>query len=48
MKTTLKVCDKCLCNTCDDTGCRNLECSNCDSEYPKEKCEGHKNNENKS
>ena len=48
MKTILKVCDRCLCNTCNDNGCRELECSTCDLEYPKERCEGHKNDENKS
>jgi len=42
MKTTLKVCDRCKCSTCNDIGCKNLACSICDLEYPKEKCEGHK------
>ena len=42
MKTILKVCDKCLCNTCNDTGCKNLSCSICNLEYPIEKYEGHK------
>ena len=47
MKTILKVCDKCLCNTCNDIGCKELECSTCDLKYSKEKCGGYKNNENK-
>ena len=45
MKTTLKVCDRCLCNTCNDIGCKELECSTCDLEYPKEKCGGHRSEE---
>jgi len=40
MKTILKVCDKCLCNTCNDIGCKKLACSNCNLEYPIEHCKG--------
>jgi len=41
IKQILKVCDRCLCNTCDDTGCKNLECSTCDLEYPMKNCKGY-------
>ena len=41
MKTTLKVCDKCLCNTCNDIGCRDLECSTCDLEHSMKNCKGY-------
>ena len=42
IKQILKVCDRCLCNTCNDIGCMELECSTCDKKYPIEKCEGHR------
>ena len=45
MITILKVCEDCICNTCNDTGCKELECSTCDLEYPKERCEGHRGEE---
>lgn len=45
MKTKLKICDKCLCNSCGDTGCKGLACSICNLEDPTEDCEGYKNNE---
>ena len=42
MITTLKVCDKCLCNTCSDIGCRKQVCEVCDLEkYPIGDCKGY-------
>jgi len=44
-KQILKVCDRCLCNSCNDTGCKDLACSICNLEYPTEDCEGYKSDE---
>ena len=44
-KQILKVCDKCLCNTCIDENCRDLACSNCNLEDPTEDCEGYRGGE---
>jgi len=41
-KQILKVCNRCLCNSCNDTGCERLACSNCNLEDPTEDCEGYK------
>lgn len=45
MKTKLKVCDRCLCSSCNDTNCKELACSNCNLEDPTIDCEGYKEEE---
>jgi len=42
MITTLKVCDRCLCNSCNDKKCREQVCEVCElEEYPIENCNGY-------
>ena len=44
MKTIqlLKVCGKCLCNSCLNKMCKESICFVCEMSYPLEKCEGYK------
>jgi len=41
MKTKLKICDRCLCNTCGNSSCRERICSICNLEYPTTDCIGY-------
>jgi len=44
-KQLLKFCEKCLCNTCGNTDCKESMCFICEMEFPIEECEGYKGEE---
>jgi hypothetical protein len=42
MKTALKICDKCLCSTCQNIDCKEMQCPYCNISEPVKICGGYR------